>query len=254
MGEPFTCREVASLLTEYRERAIPWNVRIRTEMHLRLCPGCHEILKDLKLLPSLLQRFEPPEPIDLLPIGQAALANAMGRLHESRNVRRLPPTPIPATLQSLLSSRADLPLRLLAQTHAAMMHGAAPRAEPFLPEAVLAQLPPVQVWKWRRFTGGVRRTLLCAENSGPTLSLVHMPPKFTSPSHVHRGTESILVIEGELEHADRCLASGDWIHLEEGSSHAPYAFDRGCWCLIRDEGTVQYGGPLGWFRDLMAGA
>lgn len=254
MSEPFTCRKVASLLTEYRERTVPWNVRIRTGMHLRLCPGCHELLSDLESLPSIFQRFEPPEPIDFLPIEQAALANAMSRLHESRNVRRLPETPVPAPLQRLLSDRADLPLRLLAQAHAAMMRGAAPPSEPYLPEEVLSQLPPLQDWKWRRFAGGVRRALLCAENGGPCLSLVYMPPGFTSPIHVHRGTESLLVLEGELEHADRCLTNGDWIHLEEGSSHAPYAFDRGCWCLVRDEGTVRYGGPLGWFRDLMAGA
>ena len=253
MSEPFTCREVASLLTEYRERTIPWNVRFRTGIHLRLCPGCHELLSDLKSLRLIFQRYEPLEPIDYLPIAQAALTNAMGRLHEPRSVRRLPATPIPASVQPLLAAMADLPLRLMAQTHAAIMRGATAQSEPYLPEEVLAQLPPIQDWKWRRLTGGVRRSLLYAERNGPSLSLVYMPPKYTLPIHVHRGTESLLVLEGELEHADRCLTCGDWVHLEEGSSHAPYAFDRGCWCLVRDEGTVQYAGPMRWFRDLLTG-
>ena len=254
MGKSFTCREVVSLLTEYRERTIPWSVRFRTGMHLQFCPGCHELFLDLDSLPSILERFEPLEPLDFLPIGQAALTNVMGRLHEPRIARCLPESPIPAAIQPLLSSLADLPLRLLAQTHAAMMRGAVQESEPFLPEEVLLQLPPAQDWKWRSLTGGIRRAFLWAGNGGPTLSLVYMPPRFTSPIHVHRGTESLLVLEGELEHADRCLTNGDWIHLEDGSCHAPYAFGRGCWCLVRDEGTVQYEGLLGRFLSMRTGA
>lgn len=254
MSGPFTCREVASLLTDYRERTIPWPLRIRTGMHLRLCPGCHDILSDLEVLPSIIQKFEPLESTEFLTISQAALANAMGRLQESRNARRLPATPVPTSAQKLLSSMADFPLRLLAQTHAALMRGAMPQTEPFLPEEILSQLPPPKAWKWQRFAGGVRRALLYAEASGPSLSMVFMPPRFTSPIHVHRGTESLLVLEGELEHADRCLTSGDWVHLEEGSAHAPYAFNKGCWCLVRDEGTIDYKGHLGWFRGLRTGA
>jgi anti-sigma factor ChrR (cupin superfamily) len=252
MNGPFTCREVTSLLTDYREQVIPWNVRILTGLHLRLCAGCHELLADLEALPAILHRFETSE--EFLPIGQAALANAMGRLHEARNPRRLPETSVPAALQSQLAASADLPLRLLAQAHAAMMRGAVPGSAPFLPEGVLAQLPPFGDWRWRRSPKGVRRALLCAENGGPTLSVVYMPPRFKSSRHVHRGSESILVLEGALEQADRCLTSGDWIHLEDGSSHAPCAFASGCWCLVRDEGTIHSGGPRDWFRSLRKGA
>jgi anti-sigma factor ChrR (cupin superfamily) len=240
MSGSFTCREVASLLTEYRERTIPWTVRARTGLHLKLCPGCHDMLLDLDLLPTLVAQFEPLDPLEFLPIGQAALANAMSRLKEPRTPRRLPTTPVPAPVQGLLSAVADLPLRLLAQTHAALMRGEVPRTEPYLPQEVLAQLPPAREWKWQQGARGLRRALLFAEAGGPVLSLVYMVPRFSSAAHVHKGTESLLVLEGELEHADRCLTAGDWIHLENGSTHAPYAFDRGCWCLVRDEGTVQY--------------
>jgi len=249
MSKSFTCREVASLLTEYRERTIPWDLRIRTGMHLRICPGCRRLLSDLESLPALLDRFMPTE---CPPVAEAALAYAMSRLSEPRNRRRLPETPVPASLRPLLGAGADRPLRLLAQTHAALMRGATACSEPFLPDEILAQLPPAREWKWLR-SGGVRRALLCEEPGGPCLSILHMPPKFASPAHVHQGTESLLVLRGELEHADRCLTDGDWIHLESGSSHAPCAFRDGCWCLVRDEGTVHYEGPRGWFRNLRAG-
>lgn len=254
MIEPFNCREVASLLTEYRERTIPWNLRIRTWVHLRLCPGCHRLLLELESLASIFQRFEPSPTIDLQPIGRAALANAMGRLGGPRPVRRPVTSPIPPSLLDRLTPTMDLPLRLMAQAHAALARGEGSLSEPFLPDAILSQLPPIQEWTWRRQAGGIRRALLCEENGGPSLFLVHMPPGFTSPSHVHHGSESILVLEGELEHDDRCLTDGDWIHLGEGSSHAPCAFGRGCWCLVRDEGTTRYGGFLGWFRSLRPGA
>jgi len=253
MSASFTCREVASLLTDYRERTIPWTLRVRTGLHLRLCPGCHDMLLDLELLPSLLQRFEPLDPLEFLPIGQAALANVMGRLQEPRRARRLPDTPVPVPVQGLLSSVADLPLRLLAQTHAALMCGDIPSTEPYLPPEVLAQLPAPKDWPWQRSHRGLRRALLVAEPGGPSLSIIHMPPRFSDSAHVHRGTESLLVLEGELEHADRCLTTGDWVHLENGSSHAPYAFGRGCWCLVRDEGTIQYGHRRKW-PSLQTGA
>lgn len=254
MSQPFTCREVVSLLTEYRERTIPWPVRARTGLHLRFCAGCQGLLADLGLLSSLFQRFEPLPPADALAIEQAALQNALARLQEPRKARRLPETPIPPRIQPLLGAGADRPLRMMAQAHAALMNGTASPGEPFLPEEVLAQLPPLQDWPWRHYSGGDQRALLWAEGNGPTLSILRMPPKFASAPHRHRGSESLLVLDGELEHADRCLTKGDWVHLEQGSSHAPYAFDRGCWCLVRDEGTIHYEGPLGWLRNLRASA
>ena len=247
------CQDVILLLTEYRERVLPWNQRIRVGMHLRLCPECKQMLMDLEALPSILGRFEPSDPVELLPIGEVALAKALERLHETRSTRRLPLTPVPFVVQNLLSSVTDLPLRLLAQTHAAMMQGTAPRSLPFLPDEVLSQLPDMQDWKWRHVQGGIRRALLWAEGNGPSLSLLFMPPNYTLASHIHLGTESLLILDGELEQGDRCLTDGDWIHMEQGSSHAPCAFGRGCWCLVRDEGEVRYTGRFGWVKGLMTG-
>lgn len=250
MNGAFTCREVAALLTDYREDAIPLPRRLRTRMHLRACPACRRLLLELEALPSAFHRLQFPECPE---IGAAALANAMGRLGEPRNPRHPCATPIPAYVQRLLEGRADRPLRLLALTHAALMRSGTPRSEPFLPAETLAQFAPSGTWAWHRSPGGVRRTLLCQEPGGPGLSLVFMPPGFASAPHVHRGSESILVLEGTLEDADRCLTNGDWVHLENGSIHAPCALLDGCWCLIRDEGTFHRTGPLGRFRDWLAG-
>jgi len=249
MSGPFTCREAASLLADYQEDAIPWNLRIRTGMHLRSCPECRALFSDLEALSAILEHFAP---VDCPPVGEIALANAMSRLSEPRNRRRLPATPIPDPLLKLLESPVDRPLHLMVQAHALLMNGDIPCSEPFLPEEVLAQLPPLQAWTWFR-SGGTCRTLLCREPDGPSLSLVHMPPRFAAPGHVHLGTESLLVLRGELEHQDRCLTDGDWIHLESVSSHAPCALKEGCWCLVREEGSVRYEGRRGWFRNLRAG-
>ena len=246
MSRAFTCREVASLLTEYREHAIPLVRRIRTRMHLRACPACRRLLSELEALPTVLRRLPPT---DYPEIGAAALANAMQRLAEPRPSRRLPGTPVPGPVQRLLEGPADRPLRLLAAAHAALMRGPVPRSEPFLPDEILAQCAPPGAWIWRRSSDGVRRALLCQDPGGARLSLVFMPPGFASAPHLHRGSESILVLEGVLEDADRCLTNGDWIHFERGSSHAPSALLDGCWCLIRDEGTIHYAGPFGWLKD-----
>jgi anti-sigma factor ChrR (cupin superfamily) len=253
MIDQLTCREVASLLTEYLERTISWERRIQTGMHMRRCPGCRKMLDDLEALPGLVSRFEPLLPKELTAAAPALLAAAVERLGHKRTYR-LPESSMPPTVRRLLSPLADLPLRLMAQTHMALLQGPSPESEPYLPESILAQLPPEQTWTWRQFPGGIRRAQLLAEANGPTLSLVFMPPNFSLAPHTHFGSESLLVLEGELEQADQCLSRGDWIHMESGSSHAPCAYGRGCWCLARDEGSIHFASPFGWGRSLMAGA
>jgi len=90
-------------------------------------------------------------------------------------------------------------------------------------------------------------------NEGQRLSILHASPRCQIPAHTHHGTESLLVLEGQMEDMGRCLGNGQWIHLERGSSHAPYVFGEGCWCLVRDEGTVQYTEPRAWLRSMASG-
>ncbi|HWQ10985.1 MAG TPA: cupin domain-containing protein [Holophaga sp.] len=233
MSPALTCRDVAASLTDYRERAIPLASRIRTGMHLRRCPACRRLLSELETLPSVFRHL----PDASLPgIGEAALAHALQHLAEPRR-RHLPGSAVPDAVRQLLENGPDRPLLLLARAHAAFMRGAAPESEPFLPDEILAELPVPGAWTWRRSSDGVRRACLSGRPGEPCLFLVHMPPGFASRRHVHCGTESILVLEGVLEDGDRCLVNGDWVHKENGSSHAPCALLDGCWCLVREEGT-----------------
>lgn len=250
MTDSGRCRETTAQLTEYLEGAATWNQRIRSLLHLKLCRGCNRLKIDIERLPQIIDRFARLDPAISASIGEAALTYALAHLHEARPSRK-PAGEVPPAVQHRLLTTTDVPFRLMARVHAAIVAGTAPKAEPFLPADILAELPPSTEWSWhgRR---GLRRAQLWRQEEDVTLSLVFMPPHFTLASHRHEGSESLLVLEGELEHEDRCLTDGDWIHLEAGSSHRPHAFGTGCWCLVRDEGGIHYLGPLGWFRNRRA--
>jgi len=241
-----TCQDVTLLLTDYQEKAIPWHERLQVKLHLGRCSHCQGLVSDLKALPELIQRGEPTQ-AELAPLAERALAGALQQLGRRRMTAA---TPVPEPLQDLLAAGADLPLRILAQVHEAMFGQNAPRQEPYLPQEVLAQLPSPESWKWTP-SGRLRRAVLAVDpTGGQRLSILYAPPKCQIPAHTHLGTESLLVLEGEMEDRGRCLGNGHWIHLEDGSSHAPYVFEEGCWCLIRDEGTVQYDGPFKWLSEM----
>lgn len=44
----FTCREVAEIVTDYLEGAMPWWDQLRFHLHLGLCRGCRNYLKQMK--------------------------------------------------------------------------------------------------------------------------------------------------------------------------------------------------------------
>jgi len=254
MSEPLTCEDVVFLLTDYMEKAVSWSQRLEVKQHLGQCQECRLLLADLEALPAVFRRWEAQAPDTFQAMGEAALASVMPRLGQPRESHPLVMKPLSSEIQGMLQTLKDLPFLLLTQTRQAMERGQAPHSEPFLPTGVLSQLPPHSQWKWKHVTGGIRRALLWAENNGPSLSLMYVPPRVQIPAHTHFGTESLLVLEGEMEDTGQFLTNGDWIHLADGSSHAPYVFGGGCWCLVRDEGTIRYEGVLGWFRSLMAGA
>lgn len=58
----FTCQEMAALVTDYLEGALPLTQRIRFHMHLGFCFACRNFLKQMKYTVSTLQQL-PPEPI-----------------------------------------------------------------------------------------------------------------------------------------------------------------------------------------------
>ena len=248
MNPGLGCQEAVSLLTEVLEQAVPPNRQTLVRRHLRACPDCRTLLADLEALPAIIQRFAPLDEGAFYSIGETALANVLGQLGKPHPAQRLIPSPIPPAVLNLLRTAADLPLRLLSLTREAMLSGTAPRSEPFLPDEVLAQLPPRKDWTWRQTGYGIRKALLWAEAKGSQLFLMYVPPRLAIPAHIHLGSESLLVLDGEMEDGDRFLTDGDWIHMELGSSHGPCVLASGCWCLVREEGDVRYCDPQDRFQ------
>lgn len=62
MAGNLSCKEVAEVITDYLEGAMPWWDRIRFHMHLGLCLGCRNHLQQMKQTIETLGKL-PPEPI-----------------------------------------------------------------------------------------------------------------------------------------------------------------------------------------------
>ena len=57
-----SCQNVAEIITEYLEGAMPLSTRIRFHMHLGLCSACRNYLKQMKYTVQTLGKL-PAEPI-----------------------------------------------------------------------------------------------------------------------------------------------------------------------------------------------
>lgn len=236
MNSQNACRDFVLCLTDFTEGLLPRNQQRLLERHQEACPSCGSLLADIQGLPELVRRADATE-AELRPLASRALANAMQRLSAARPVRL---SALPEAVTQVLSGPMDLPLRLMAQVHESFLRGAIPNHAPFLPADVLAQLPPMEAWRWTR-RNGIRRALLAKDPAtGQRLSIMFAPPQSQVPAHRHLGSESLLVLHGDMEDGDRCLSDGQWLHLERGSAHAPCMLSRGCWCLVRDEGSIRY--------------
>lgn len=51
-----TCQEMSRLLSDTMDRRLPWHVRMRIRIHLRMCEVCKGYHHQLILLRSLLRR------------------------------------------------------------------------------------------------------------------------------------------------------------------------------------------------------
>ena len=69
-GLEVTCREFVELVTDYFERRLPDDVRVRFEDHVELCPGCATYLEQmqttLRLTSSVDELERRPEVAALL--------------------------------------------------------------------------------------------------------------------------------------------------------------------------------------------
>ena len=58
----FTCKEIADIITEYLEGAMPFWDRVRFQWHLGMCGGCRNYLSQMKQTVATLGKL-PAEPI-----------------------------------------------------------------------------------------------------------------------------------------------------------------------------------------------
>lgn len=247
-----SCQHATQLLTEYQEGSLGFERSAQVRLHLLTCPSCRALLREMKAVPQVLRQVTEEGYDRFAPQGKAALSSVLARLGQPRQrERRVPPVPEP--MKARLVEGADQPLRILAAVHAAMAKGEVATEAPFIPASVMAQLPRPETWTWRKVGGTRIATILTDAVEGQRLLLMHAPPHFEAMPHTHHGSESILVLEGDMEEGEHLFQNGQWVHFGEGSTHAPKVYSEGCWALIREEGTAQYHGFLGKLAGLLAG-
>ena len=249
MGMLMTCGEAVAALSDYADGVLPLNPFLKVRVHLFNCPGCRVLLATLRALPGLAACALDAEDSE----GEArrALAGALARLGEAQP-RAWARTPVPDAARRLLEGDPDLPMRILAFSHALITRERGAPVRPYgLPQATLDRLPDPALWRWEEGRNGARKTELALDpRGGQRLLLVFAPPDSTLPPHRHLGSESMLVLCGSMTDQGREFGRGDWVHHPEGSCHAPRVAASGCWCLIRQEGAVHLLGPAGWRRRL----
>lgn len=246
-----SCEQATAVMTEYTEGALTGLPRLRLRMHLAACFGCRCTLATLEATPGLVERAIRDDVQEAPPAACLALQAALARLGEPP-MEVAAPTPVPEPLRPLLQSEPDLPLRLLALAHRSLRSLLPREADPVLPQEVASELPPREAWVWQH-RGALRIAELVRDAAtGARLSLMFAPAGVQIPIHSHRGTESLLLLDGEMFDEQGDYQTGDWIHFEEGSRHTPVMGPEGCWCLVREEGGQHFMGPLGWLRNWLA--
>ena len=250
MGMAMTCEEAVALLSDFQEGVLPLAQYLKVRMHLFNCPGCRNLHSTLRAVPGLAAAalaLEAP-PAEAHERARAALAETLTRI----GTRPPEAAAIPPEARQLLAANPDLPLRLLARTHQLLHREPPPQARPYpLPQAILDQLPGPELWLWQEAQDGGRKAELLRDPAGQLrLVLAYAPPSSRLPPHRHLGSESVLVLDGAMDDLGRTCGPGDWIHHAHGSCHAPRVAPSGCWCLIREEGTVRLLDPADWAHQL----
>lgn len=256
-----TCQDVTLLLPDLEDNSLSTSVRLRLKFHLGLCKACRAMRDSLQRLPGILRNSISQE-TDSTPSAEAqqALAAALVRLQAGGRVAtgslidRGPAHPICSFVQEdVQSGKADLPLRLMAETYTAIQaQGGALSKEPYLPESVLRALPPPSSWKWTKaLMNGCSSAFLAHDpETGASLHLILLPPGRRFPNHRHRGDEHVLLLAGHAEDSQFYGVAGDWFHQESGTEHR-HLQGRGddvCWTLSRLEG---HGVKLGGWRGVV---
>jgi len=78
--------------------------------------------------------------------------------------------------------------------------------------------------------------------------LLNVPPGGATAKHSHSGIEYTYVISGALRDGDTIFEAGDFIELDETTTHHPMVHgDQPCLCLFATQGRLK---PQGWLGGL----
>jgi putative transcriptional regulator len=113
-----------------------------------------------------------------------------------------------------------------------------------LPAPLAAYVPDgIDGLAWRPVTRGVKVAPLdCGAASG-RLSLMRFSPGRSVPRHTHRGSETIVVLEGGFTDEFGHYGAADVSIADESVEHSPVGDAGGeCLCLIVADGPIQFTG------------
>ncbi len=267
MNMMLTCEDVLRLIPDYQEFALTPSLRLRFGLHLKLCKPCRVMLESLQAIPNIFRRAISDDALVPSSEGRKALDAVMVRLqaggrvttHGGRSqIERCSAHPIPMFLEKVISEgSADGPMRMMARAYDAIQErGRALANEPFLPESVLNDLPPLEKWRWSKtLLNGCSTAMLAKDpDTGASLHMILLPPGQRFPDHRHQCDEHVLVLSGQVEDALCYGVAGDWFHQEPGTDHRELQ-GRGtdvCWTLTRLEGPgVRLSGWRGAIQSIV---
>lgn len=251
MNLMLTCEDVLRFIPDYQEAALTSSLRLRFNLHMKMCKPCRVMLESLQAVPKIFQRAISDDSNAPSSEARRALASVLARLQAGGRVNpleklsrteRCAAHPIPTLVEKAIAEgSADLPMRLMAQTYTAIRaHGGALASKPFLPDTVLKELQPLDKWRWTNaLLNGCRSAMLTKDpHTGASLHMILIPQGRRFPDHRHQGDEHVLVVSGQVEDSLCYGVSGDWFHQQSGSDHRELE-GRGsdvCWTLTRLEG------------------
>jgi predicted ChrR family anti-sigma factor len=237
-----TCSQTTDLLTAFMEDGLAFPRRLQVRAHLALCPGCRAFLHSLRQVPARLKRLLPPEPPPRTSL-EGLLRSAMGRIAAGEGAGLRHPAP---------ELYAKPHLAPLLAAHAARCSACAaahpepspapPSAQDPLGQSLRAQLPPEAQWKRHRFGLGGAGADLVREDASGTLYLLTLPAGKRFPVHTHHGTETAVLLQGELEDQGNHLPEGSLMAYAPGETHAPMALGKDCLVLVHMEGRIRFSG------------
>ncbi len=250
-----TCEDVLGFIPDYQEHMLAPGLRVRFSLHIKLCKPCRVMLESLQAIPSIFRRAISDDALVVSSTesseARKALDSVMARLQAGgrlttlgrrSHTERCSAHPIPPFIQKAMAEgSADLPMRMMAETYAAIQEGnGALMGEPFLPESVRKELPPFEQWRWTKaLLNGCSSALLTKDpDTGTSLHMILLPPMQRFPDHQHQTDEHVLVLSGQVEDSMCYGVAGDWFHQAPGTYHRELQ-GRGtdvCWTLTRLEG------------------